>query len=52
LRRGIRLFSFQKSLTADGELDDSHVTPKISANILCYGSDCRLYVPSSESGLG
>jgi hypothetical protein len=33
LRRGIRLFSFQKS-PAGGELDDSHVTPKISANIL------------------
>jgi len=33
LRRGIRLFIFQKS-AAGGELDDSHVTPKISANIL------------------
>jgi hypothetical protein len=30
---GIRLFSFQKS-PAGGELDDSHVTPKSSLNIL------------------
>jgi len=40
LRGGIRLFSFQKS-PAGGELDDSHVTPKSSLNILGYGSDFR-----------
>jgi len=41
LRRGIRLFSFKKSPTADRELDDRHMTPKISANILGYGADSR-----------
>ena len=44
LRRGIRLFSFQKS-PAGGELDDSHATPKSSLNILRYGRDFRLSVP-------
>ena len=48
LRRGIRLFSFQKS-PAVGELDDSHVTPTSSLNILRYGVDSRMLVPPSES---
>jgi hypothetical protein len=52
LRQGIRLFSFKKSKTAGGELNDSHVTPKISANILGYGIDCRKSVPPSESDPG
>jgi hypothetical protein len=38
LRRGIRLFSFQKS-PAGGELDDSHMTPKSSLKILHYGTN-------------
>ncbi len=46
LRRGIRLFSFQKS-PAGGELDDSHVTPKSSLNILGYGMDYRMLDPPS-----
>ncbi len=45
LRRGYRLFSFKKSPTADGELDDSHLTPKSSLNILRYGRDFRQFVP-------
>jgi len=36
LRRGIKLFSFQKS-PAGGELDDNQVTPKSSLNILGEG---------------
>jgi hypothetical protein len=48
LRQRIRLFSFQKS-PAGGELDDSHVTPKSSLNILGYGVDIRKFVPDSES---
>ena len=47
LRRGIKLFSFQKS-PAGGELDDSHATPKSSLNILPAGRDFRLSVPNSE----
>lgn len=45
--RGLRLFSFQKSL-AGGELDDSHVTPKSSLNILRYGIDSRGSAPFPE----
>jgi len=48
LRQRIKLFSFKKSPTTGGELNDSHVTPKISANILGYGSDCRMSVPKSS----
>jgi hypothetical protein len=51
LRRGIRLFSFQKS-PAVGELDDSHATPKSNLNILRYGFDYRMLVPPSESDPG
>jgi hypothetical protein len=47
LRRGIRFFSFQKS-PAGGELNDSHVTPKSSLNILGYGRDLRKFVPISS----
>jgi hypothetical protein len=44
LRRGIRLFSFQKS-PAGRELDDSHATPKSNLNILRY----RQSLDSSQS---
>jgi hypothetical protein len=47
LRRGIRLFSFQKS-PAGGELDDSHATPKSSLNILRYGWILEGLSPSPE----
>jgi hypothetical protein len=40
LRQGIKFFSLQKS-AAGGELDDSHVTPKSSLNILPIGRDFR-----------
>jgi hypothetical protein len=51
LRRGIKLFSFQKS-PAGGELDNSHVTPKSNLNILRYGVELRKSVPPSESDPG
>src|SRR4028119_2111351 len=43
--RGIRLSIFKKSRAAGGELNDSHVAPKISANILRYGGENRQSVP-------
>jgi len=33
-------------------MNDSHVTPKISFNILCYGENFRILVPLSESDPG
>jgi hypothetical protein len=45
LRWGYRLFSFKKSPTADGELDNSHVTPKSSLNIIGY----RIFNTAVES---
>jgi hypothetical protein len=36
-----RRYSFHKSPTADRKLDDSHVTPKSSLNILGYRGETR-----------